>query len=74
MKQLLYPDLYCPFPSQINKYIDILEEYALEWVLRFNLLAEESTYKRFCKSKFFFLAASAYPYSNIEERRLQMTG
>ncbi|MHC5671995.1 terpene synthase family protein [Nostoc sp.] len=70
MKQLLYPDLYCPFPSQINKDVDILEEYALEWVLSFNLLADESTYKRFCKSKFFFLAASAYPYSNIEELKI----
>ncbi|MHC5730433.1 MAG: terpene synthase, partial [Nostoc sp.] len=39
MQQLLSPGLYCPFPSQINKDVDILEEYALEWVLNFNLLA-----------------------------------
>jgi 5-epi-alpha-selinene synthase len=70
MQQLLSPALYCPFPSQINKHIDVLEEYALEWVLRFNLLEDESTYKRFCKSKFFFLAASAYPYSNLEELKI----
>ncbi len=70
MNQLLYPGLYCPFSSQINKYVDVIEEYSLEWVLRFNLLANESTYKRFCKSKFFLLAASAYPYSNIEELKI----
>lgn len=70
MQQLLYPDLYCPFPSQINKHVDVLEEYAFEWVTRFNLLANESTYKRFCKSKFFLLAASAYPYSNLEELKI----
>lgn len=70
MNQLIYPDLYCPFPSQINKHINLLEEYSLEWVLRFNLLANESTYKRFCKSKFFLLAASAYPYSNIKELKI----
>ncbi|MEH1834975.1 MAG: terpene synthase [Nostoc sp.] len=70
MQQLLYPSLYCPFPSHINKYVDVLEAHALEWVLRFNLLANESTYKRFCKSKFFFLAASVYPYSNIEQLKI----
>jgi 5-epi-alpha-selinene synthase len=70
MSKLIYPDLYCPFSSHINKHIDILEEYALDWVLRFNLLVDESTYKRFCKSKFFFLAASAYPYSNLEELKI----
>jgi 5-epi-alpha-selinene synthase len=70
MNQLLCPGLYCPFPSQTNKYVDVLEEYSLEWVLRFNLLANESAYKRFCKSKFFFLAASAYPDSNFEELKI----
>jgi 5-epi-alpha-selinene synthase len=70
MKQLLYPGLHCPFPSQINKHVDVLEESALEWVLHFNLLAKESTYKRFCKSKFFLLAASAYPDSNLEELKI----
>ncbi|QHG17683.1 terpene synthase [Nostoc sp. ATCC 53789] len=70
MNQLLSHNLYCPFPSQTNKYVDILEDYSLEWVLRFNLLSNESTYKRFCKSKFFLLAASAYPYSNIEELKI----
>ncbi|MHC0063490.1 terpene synthase family protein [Nostoc sp. UIC 10890] len=70
MNQLLYPGLYCPFPSQINKHVDVLEEYALEWVTRFNLLANESSYRRFCKSKFFFLAASAYPNCQLEELKI----
>jgi 5-epi-alpha-selinene synthase len=70
MSKLIYPDLCCPFSSHINKHIDILEEYSLDWVLRFNLLVDESTYKRFCKSKFFFLAASAYSYSNLEELKI----
>ncbi|MDZ8107843.1 MAG: terpene synthase family protein [Nostoc sp. DedQUE12a] len=70
MQQLLCSGLYCPFTPQINKHIDVLQEYALEWLLRFNLLANESTYKRFCKSKFFLLAASAYPDSNLEELKI----
>lgn len=52
MNEFILPELYCPFPSRINKYAEILEDYSLEWVLRFNLLANESSYRRFCKSKF----------------------
>ncbi|MDF5706103.1 MAG: terpene synthase family protein [Nostoc sp. S4] len=70
MQQLLSSGLYCPFPPQLNKHVDILEKHAVEWVLQFNLLANESTYKRFCKSKFFLLAASAYPDSNLEELKI----
>ncbi len=70
MKELLSPGLYCPFPSKINKHVDVLQESAIEWVLRFNLLDNESTYKRFSNSKFFLLAASAYPDSNLEELKI----
>ncbi|MEH2067349.1 MAG: terpene synthase [Nostoc sp.] len=70
MQQLLSSGLYCPFSPQINKHVDILEKHAVEWVLQFNLLANESSYKRFCKSKFFFLAASAYPNCQLEELKI----
>ena len=70
MKELLSCDLYCPFSSHINKYVDVLEEYALEWVLRFNLLANELSYQRFCKAKFFLLAAATYPSCQLEELKI----
>ncbi|GAB1539349.1 terpene synthase family protein [Scytonema sp. NUACC21] len=70
MNQFTFPKLYCPFPSQINKYVDVLGDYSLEWVLRFNLLANESTYRRFAKSKFFLLAARAYPNCELEELKI----
>ncbi|MEA5625451.1 terpene synthase family protein [Nostoc sp. UHCC 0251] len=67
MKELLSSDLYCPFSSHINKYVDVLEECSLEWVTRFKLLANESVYRRFTKSNFFKLVAGAYPYCNLEK-------
>ncbi|MFN6541133.1 MAG: terpene synthase family protein [Nostoc sp. EkiNYC01] len=70
MKELIFPALYCPFAMQINRHVDVLQELGIEWVLRFNLLANESTYKRFCKSNFFLLAASAYPDSDLEELKI----
>jgi 5-epi-alpha-selinene synthase len=70
MNEFILPELYCPFPSQINNYTDVLEDCAIEWVLDFNLLTNESSYRRFCKSKFFLLTASAYPDSQIEELKI----
>ncbi|WP_392531507.1 terpene synthase [Nostoc sp. C117] len=70
MQQLLPSGLYCPFTSQINKHVDILEEHALEWVLRFKLQPNKDACGRFSKSKFFLLAASAYPTCNLEELKI----
>ncbi|GAA6617801.1 terpene synthase family protein [Scytonema sp. NUACC26] len=70
MTQLTFPKLHCPLPSQINKYVDAMGDYSLEWVSRFNLLAKESTYRRFSKSKFFLLAARAYPNCPLEELKI----
>jgi 5-epi-alpha-selinene synthase len=70
MNKYSLPNLYCPFPSQINKYVDVLEDYSIEWVLSFNLLADESNYKRFSQCKFFFLVANAYPNCQLEELKI----
>ncbi|MCL6751123.1 terpene synthase [Nostoc sp. CCCryo 231-06] len=70
MEKLISADLFCPFSSQINKNIDVLEQYSVEWVLGFNLLANESSYQRFCKSKFFLMAATTYPYCNFQELKI----
>jgi 5-epi-alpha-selinene synthase len=70
MNEFILPELYCPFPSQINKSADVLEEYSMEWLRRFNLLPNESIYQRFRKSKFFLLAAGAYPNCQLEELKI----
>ncbi|AFY45837.1 Terpene synthase metal-binding domain-containing protein [Nostoc sp. PCC 7107] len=70
MEKLSFPDLYCPFPSQVNKYVDVLEDYSLEWLYHFDLLANESIYQNFSKSKFFLLAAGTYPYCELEDIKI----
>ncbi|BAY18135.1 terpene synthase metal-binding domain-containing protein [Anabaenopsis circularis NIES-21] len=70
MEKLIFPDLYCPFPSQVNQYVDVLEDYAFEWVLRFNLLSNESTYQHFLKTNFFWLTANTYPHYQLEELKI----
>lgn len=70
MHQFIAPSLYCPFPCQINKYADVLEDYALKWALSFNLIANESARSRFCKAKFFWLIAATYPNCQLEELKI----
>ena len=66
MSLLSFPELYCPFPSKVNKYADVLEDYAVDWLLGFNILVNESSLQRFCKSKFYYLAAATYPYCEFD--------
>ncbi|MBD2449771.1 terpene synthase [Nostoc sp. FACHB-152] len=70
MENLTFPDLYCPFSSQINKYGNVLEDYSLKWLHHFDLLANESAYQRFAKSKFYLLAAGTYPYCELETLKI----
>ncbi|ALF56009.1 terpene synthase [Nostoc piscinale CENA21] len=70
MEKLVFPDLYCPFPFQINKYVDVLEDYSFEWVQQFNLLTNPTEYQHFSKAKFFLLASYTYPYCQFEELKI----
>lgn len=70
MNKLLCPDLYCPFPYYANEHFDALEEHGINWVLRLNLLANESAYLRFSNSKFALLIAGCYPECELEELKI----
>ncbi|MBD2494751.1 terpene synthase family protein [Nostoc sp. FACHB-280] len=70
MEKLVFPDLYCPFPSQVNRYVDLLEESALNWVTKYNLLTNNLIYQRFLKAKFYMLVALTYPCCQIEELKV----
>lgn len=70
MKKFIIPNLASPFEYQLNKYVYVLEDYALEWVIRFNLLANESSYNQFSKAKIFLLIASCYPSCKFEELKI----
>ncbi|MBD2504694.1 terpene synthase family protein [Anabaena azotica] len=66
----ILPDMYCPFPSQINQYSESLKDYSIEWAIRFKVLETEADYKRFRQAEFSFLAASAYPSCQFEELKI----
>lgn len=70
MEKITFPNLYCPFPERKNQYFEVLQDYALQWVLRFKLIDSESLYQRFSKAKFYLLTAGAYPHCQLEELKI----
>lgn len=64
------PELYCPFPSAVNRHAESLHQHTIEWVRKFNLIPDEKAFQRFCKSRFSDLAARVYPHAAYTELTL----
>ncbi|AUS99218.1 terpene synthase [Nostoc sp. CENA543] len=64
------PNLYSPFQHQFNPHVEVLEATVFDWVLRFNLIADDSAFKRFSKAKFYLLIASCYPNCPLAELQI----
>ena len=70
MNTVVTPSLYCPFPTKVNEHIKQAEQHTNEWVIKFNLLQNESAYKNFYAAKFFELAAYFFPDAPFEEFKI----
>jgi hypothetical protein len=70
MEQIVIPDLYCPFPSQINLYVEAIHAHSLRWVKRFHLVQQEVAFQRFAASRFAWLTARVHPLAGIDELAL----
>lgn len=70
MKQLILPDLDCPFPSAINRHADAVDQAAIEWARRMGLLAAEGDYRRISAVKIGWLIGRAYPTTPLTELQL----
>lgn len=70
MNSIVLPKLYCPFPSAVNKHAESLHQHTIEWVRKFNLIADEAAYQRFCQSNFALLAAYTYPKTTFTELKI----
>lgn len=70
MKQIILPELYCPFPPAINEHADTVHRETVEWVWHFGLLPNEQAYRRFHATNIGRLAARFHPDALREELRL----
>ncbi len=70
MDQSMLPDLYCPFPTSVNRHVEFVERDAVLWARRFNLLPSEVAYRRLEASRLGWLAARTHPNAPLEELQL----
>lgn len=70
MERLVLPTLYYPFPPALNPQVEVVQAQTLAWVLRFRLVQRAAAYRRFCASRYGWLAARAYPLAGLEELQI----
>ncbi|MGZ8240947.1 MAG: terpene synthase family protein [Methylobacter sp.] len=70
MQNFTIPHIYCPFPSAISPYADILHNHTLDWVRHFNLVKDEKAFEHLRASRFGWLAARAYPNAALDRLKI----
>ncbi|MGH8585679.1 MAG: terpene synthase family protein, partial [Gammaproteobacteria bacterium] len=60
-EDFVIPQLYCPFPPEVNPHLKAINEHTLAWVRRFGLAHDTQAFVRLRDSKFPSLIARAYP-------------
>lgn len=61
MQTLAFPEVFCPFPSQINPHVTSAQQHLLDWVHQFSLVQKETARQRFQRADFAAFAACTYP-------------
>ncbi len=69
MPTFVIPDLYCPFPSVVNRHAEQVHAYTIEWINRFGLFSEHAR-RRLPEVKFAWLAAHVSPKATQTELQL----
>lgn len=70
MDSVLFPKIYCPFPSHINPHVQAAHEHTFAWAMDFRLIQKAAAIRRFLGSRFAWLSARAYPLADQEELEL----
>jgi len=60
-EDFVIPQLYCPFPPEVNPHFEAVQEHTLAWARRFGMAKDASAFERLRGSTFARLAACAYP-------------
>lgn len=70
MEQLKIPTLYCPFPSIVNRHAATVDQQALVWAKRWNLLSSDQEYRRLHATGLGWLAARTHPEATLAALQL----
>lgn len=62
-EDFVIPQLYCPFPPEVNPHVEAVHEHTLAWARQFGLVKDERAIARLRDAKFGNLVARVYPRS-----------
>ncbi|MER5322800.1 4-epi-cubebol synthase [Streptosporangium roseum] len=69
-RPLRLPPLPCPFPSEVNPYVEQVDKETLEWLIDSEMLDDAETVERYRQAKYGWLSARTYPYAEHHTLRL----
>ncbi len=70
LEHVVLPELYCPFPSAINRSLEVVSQQTIAWARRFKLLDGQAAYERLDAMRIGLLTARAHPYTPLAELQL----
>lgn len=70
MERWELPELYCPFPSLVNRHADVVGRATIEWAGRYGLLAEPNQRHRLEAVRVGWLIARTNPTTSLDALQL----
>ncbi|GGS51148.1 hypothetical protein GCM10010156_07110 [Planobispora rosea] len=67
---LRLPVLSCPFPSEVNPHVELVDRETVEWAVTSELLDGSEMVERYRKARYGWLGARTYPYAGYHRLRL----
>ncbi len=67
MRDIVFPTLYCPFPSAINPHAEAVQAHTMQWAISHGLVGSERARQRLSLAKPGRLAARAHPNIAFDE-------
>lgn len=67
MEHYVLPTVYCPFPTLLNPYVEVVHERSLMHVQAMRLIQQEAAVRRFTKMRVAWLAAGVHPTTGLDE-------
>src|SRR5258708_34786458 len=67
MQHFVLPRLYCPFPTLLNPYVEVVHQRSLIHVDAMGLIQQEAALRRFTKMRVAWLAAGVHPTTGLAE-------
>jgi hypothetical protein len=60
------PELYCPFPTNLNPLVIQADDHTADWVKKFDLVMSDEVFQHYREQKFTWMVARMFPSADLE--------